>query len=177
MSEIPERPGKRRAEAEMLASLEEVYRQADPLHAAAADVVARMIGPLLAGLGADVGFVATLARGGRTLEVARITPHSQTPVRLAFPADAPYPLAVAVRRKEPLFIESNEQLACDHPGLVRVQNEDHACATLPLLAGDGRLLGALNLGFEEPHEFSDEERRRIETLGRRCAETLAELES
>jgi hypothetical protein len=42
-----------------------------------------------------------------------------------------------------LFIASNEQLRCDHPGLVRVQSDDHACATLPLFDDVGVLAGVV----------------------------------
>lgn len=124
-------------------------------------------------LGADAGFVATVAADGRTLEVVRVTPYSDAPVHLKFPADGPYPLAETLRTRHPLFIASNDQLACDHPGLVRVKAEDHACASLPLEGENGELLGALNLGFEDAHEFTDEERELIDLLVRHCALALA----
>lgn len=141
--------------------------QATPLEAAAT-----VLAGALELLGADAGFVATPAPGG-VLEVARVTPFSKSPVRLEFPLDSPYPLAVAMRERHPLFIASNEQLACDHPGLVRVVEEDHACATMPLFAEDGELLGAVNVGFEDPREFDEDERALIGVVARRCAAALA----
>jgi len=71
-----------------------------------------------------------------------------------------------------MFIESNHQLACDHPGMVRVDAADHACATIPLRGADERLIGALNLGFDTPHAFSEAERAAIELVAERCADAL-----
>ena len=137
------------------------------------DLATVIVGRWLGVVHADAGFVATVADDARTLTVARVTPYSEGAVRLVMPLDAPYPLAEAIRTRRPLFIENNEQLACDHPGLVRVVSEDHACATLPLLDEDGELLGALNLGYEEPHAFSQDELDAIQTLARHCTEAMA----
>jgi GAF domain-containing protein len=71
-----------------------------------------------------------------------------------------------------VFIASNEELECDHPGLVRVDAADHACATVPLRASDGRLLGAMNVAYEEPHPFTDDEHTLIDAAARRCAAVL-----
>ena len=152
-----------------MARLEEVYLSADTgaLEAAAAVLAAR-----LKSIGADAGFVATISADGRTVEVARVTPFSDVPVRLAFPADAPYPLAAAIRSNRPLFISSNDTLACDHPGLIRIRGEDHACATLPLRGADGTVLGAANVSFADPREFSDGDRTEIEGLFAACGDAL-----
>jgi GAF domain-containing protein len=160
--------------AHTMERLEEIYAAA-PGTGTPSEAVAMMVAPFLTEVGADAGFVGAVAADGRTIEVARVTPYSKAPVRLAFALDAPYPLAATIRRAQPLFIASNEQLACDHPGLIRVEAEDHACATMPLLAEDGELLGALNLGFEDPHEFTDEERTAIEQLAARCARAFDDL--
>lgn len=138
------------------------------------DVAALAAQGELENVGADAAFVAVASKDGSAIEVARVTRYSGRPVRLAFPADAPYPLAEVIRRGSPLFIASNEQLRCEHPGLVRVDDDDHACATLPLRGDEGELLGALNLGFEDPHEFTDAERELIATLAVRCARVLRE---
>ncbi len=138
----------------------------------AGDVAALAIAAQLERVGADAAFVATLAANGRTVEVSRVTPFSEHPARLAFSIDAPYPLAEVIRRGDPLFVASNEQLSCDHPGLIRIEEVDHACATLPLRDARGNLLGALNLGFEDPHEFSDAERAQIQLVAELCARAL-----
>jgi GAF domain-containing protein len=160
-------------EQQLLDALENADADADA--GSPADVVALMIASFLPLIGADAGFVATLSENGETIEVSRVTPHSKTPVRLTFPIDAPYPLAEVMRKREPIYIANNEQLHCDHPGLVRVEEADHACATLPLTAEDGCLVGALNLGYEDPHEFTPDERKLIELVGRRCSRAMTDL--
>ena len=135
-------------------------------------VVAVLLRQLLDELDADAAYVATPAADGETLEVARVTPYSREPVRLTMPADAPYPIAETMRTRQPLFIGSNEEL-CEHPGLVRVKSEDHACATLPLVDENGELLGAINLGFEDPHAFTETELELIALVGQHCAEAMS----
>jgi hypothetical protein len=159
-------------EQQLMSRLEAVYAEADTgaLEAAAAVLAVR-----LADLGADAGFVATISPDGRTVEVARVTPFSGVPVRLAFPADAPYPLAAAIRSNEALFISSNDTLACDHPGLIRMRGEDHACATVPLRDPEGRAIGSANVSFEDPREFSDGDRTELENLFAACRDALVQV--
>jgi GAF domain-containing protein len=145
----------------------------DRLTLSASDVAAMCLAGELERVGADAGYVGTTTRGD-TVEVARVTAFSARPVRLVFPADAPYPLVEALRTGSPIFIGNNEQLACDHPGLVRVVADDHACATMPLTGPDGTVIGSLNLGFEEPHEFTDVERDEIARIADRCSAALAD---
>lgn len=156
---------------DLLQRLEQIYACGP---ATAADHAAAFIAAELERVGADAGFIATISEDGRAIEVARVTRRSKHPVRLGFPINAPYPVADVLRRGSALFIASNAQLRCDHPGLTRAKEDDHACATLPLRDDEGRLLGALNLGFEDAHEFSDEERGLIQELAERCARVLRE---
>lgn len=156
---------------ELIETLERIYARSAPLPV---DLAALAAQQELEAVGADAAFVAVRAENGTAIEVARVTRYSTHPIRLAFALDAPYPLAEVLRRGNEIFVASNEQLACDHPGLVRVNEEDHACATIPLRGEGGELLGALNLGFEDPHEFTDEERQAIGRLAQRCAAVLAE---
>ena len=135
-------------------------------------VVAVLLRQLLDELDADAAYVATSAGDGETLEVARVTPFSREPVRLSMPADAPYPIAETIRTRRPLFIGSNEEL-CEHPGLLRVKTDDHACATLPLVDEGGELLGAINLAFEEPHTFTERELEMIALIGEHCAQAMS----
>jgi hypothetical protein len=159
-------------ERDLMARLEAVYASADQ---SALDAAAAVLAARLSELGADAGFVATVSSDGRTVDVARVTPFSRAPVRLAFPADAPYPLATAIRRNEALFISSNDTLACDHPGLIRIRGDDHACATVPLRTAEGAVIGSANLSFEDPREFSEGDRAEIESLFAACADTLVQM--
>jgi GAF domain-containing protein len=156
---------------DLIETLERIYARSEPQPVDRAALAAQAE---LEAIGADAAFVAVRGKGGSAIEVARVTRFSRSPIRLAFAVDAPYPLAEVLRRGKELFVASNEQLACDHPGLVRVNEEDHACATIPLRSGDGELIGALNLGFEDPHEFTEAERQAIGRLAERCATVLAE---
>ena len=140
---------------------------ADALDAATACLL-----PALERLGADAGYVAL--RNDEQLEIARVTPFSERPVYLAVPLDAPYPLAVATRHAVPLFIESNDVLACDHPGLVRMKAVDHACATVPLAADEVGVLGAVNVTFEDPRTFAAEDRAILSETVARCAQALSD---
>ena len=161
----------RKTDAQALSGLETAYAgiERTPI-----DVAAMTVAPLLDAVAADAAFVAAVAEDGSAIQVARVTPFSQAPVRLAFPVDSAYPIAMVLRSGEALFVTSNEQASCDHPGLVRVRDEDHACATIPLTAPTGELVGVLNVGFADPHEFSDGELTMLTQMAERCAAVLAD---
>ncbi|MCU1347012.1 MAG: uncharacterized protein JWO56_42 [Acidobacteria bacterium] len=161
----------RKTDAQALTGLETAYLG---IERAAIDVAAMTVVPLLDALSADAAFVAAVSKEGSAIQVARVTPFSQAPVRLAFPIDSAYPIAIVLRNGEALFVSSNEQASCDHPGLVRVRDEDHACATIPLFTSAGTMVGALNVGFADPHEFSDDERTMLSQMAERCAAVLAD---
>lgn len=160
------------ADPDLIQRLERVYAS---MHGPVAivDAAAAMLAGRLNQLGADVGFVAAVTPDGETVEVARVTPHSNIPVRLAFPISAPYPLAAAIRYDARMFISSNEALACDHPGIVRIRGDDHACVTVPLHGSNGRVAGSLNVSFEEPRDFTDADRALIDDITVECEAVLA----
>ena len=60
-----------------------------------AKLATAVVAEALAAVGADAGFVATVAEDGETVNVLRVTPHSESPVPLTFPVSARYPLAAA----------------------------------------------------------------------------------
>lgn len=155
---------------DLLKRLEGIYERRE--FQSPADRAALLVAGELAAVSADAAFVATVSEDGATVDVSRVTAKSKAPVRLAFPIGAPSPIAEVLRRRTTLFIESNEQLACDHPGLIRVDAADHACATIPLRGDGGGFLGVLNLGFNVPHAFSEDERASIQALAARCAAAL-----
>ena len=141
------------------------------------EVSVALVNSGLRSLGADVGFVGRVDEGRTTLNVLRLFATSPSvQERLELPLDAPYPLAEAMRRSEALFIGSNEELSCDFPGLSRISAEDHACATVPLRDGD-EVFGALNVGFDEPRAFTDDDRALLVELARRCAQAMRRAEA
>jgi GAF domain-containing protein len=127
-------------------------------------------------LGADGGFVGIADEPDEPLHVVRLDGTSRTvSERFELPRDAPYPLAAALRRREALFIGSNDELTCDFPDLQRISPEDHACATVPLHDGS-RVLGSLNISFGRPRTFADDEKELVLELARRCAQAMARAE-
>lgn len=136
------------------------------------DAIAQLVASYLPIVGADAAFLGLLSHDRRLIEVMRVTRYSSRPARMTFPVDAPYPLAAAIREAKQIFIGSNGELACEHPGLVRVVADDHACATVPVVGENGRVIGALNLAFEDPRTFSDGERELIAEVAGQVRERM-----
>jgi GAF domain-containing protein len=136
------------------------------------DVIAAMFAQGLGVLGADAGFVGLLDDDGEQLIVQRFTDDSGAPVeRFHVPLDATYPIVASARDGLPRLIESNDQLECDFPGVQRINPDDHACASIPLLH-DGVPVGAINIAFDTPRAFTADERELMALLGTHCAVAL-----
>lgn len=126
----------------------------------------------LAVMGADTGYLAVLDDDDANLQVWRINPASDSVEHLGeVPLDARLPIAEAARTGALLFIGSNEDLRCNHPGLTRMLAEDHACATLPLVVR-GRVRAVLNIGFKEARVFDERDRELFTLLADRAAVAL-----
>jgi GAF domain-containing protein len=139
------------------------------------EVATTMLVEGLSVLGADAGFIGRLL-GADALQIVHVAGFAyETRERLLIPLDAPYPLAETVRSDRALFIASNEELRCNHPGLTRMKHADHACATIPL-AADGRLLGALNVSYDSPRSFDAADRELLHLFAERCAQAIVAAE-
>ena len=138
------------------------------------DVAAVMLTSGLKALGADAGFVAVYDADRESLRVSRFAGYDSIPVeRLEVPLTANLPIAHAVRMRTAMFIGSNEELTCEHPGLTRVDPDDHACASMPLMVSeDLPPMGAINLRFDEPRTFSAGDERLFSMLAERCAQAM-----
>lgn len=125
-------------------------------------------------LEADAGYLAVLDPDGETLRVSRFVGYDAIPVeRLQLPLSANLPIAHAVRMRTAVFIGSNAELACDHPGVDRLDAADHACASIPLIISEDEApLGAINLRFDDPREFTVLEQRLFTLLGERCSQAM-----
>lgn len=128
----------------------------------------------LRALGADAGFLAVYDSERELLRVSRFAGYDSIPVeQLEVPLAANLPIAHAIRMRTALFVGSNEELLCDFDGLERLDPADHACASVPLMVGeDVPPLGAINVRFDSPREFSQVDRRLLAMLGERCAHAM-----
>ncbi|MCW2924158.1 MAG: domain S-box [Thermoleophilia bacterium] len=172
--DTPETPDEQRRELELLAGIAHVF--AEMSAAATPDEVASvMLSTGLRALRADAGFLAIVGDGGETLRVSRFAGYEAVPAeQLELPIDANLPIAHAVRRGTPLFVGSNERLLEELPGVSRLDPADHACASIPLVAIEGQpALGAINVRYDTPREFSTVDRALLTALGQRCAEAMA----
>ena len=91
-----------------------------------------------------------------------------------FRADAPSLLAEAFRTQTPLWVDSFEALADAYPSAVELSRAcgEEAWAALPLVA-DGRVLGALGLGFSGRRHLDDSEREFVVAMAALAAQALA----
>lgn len=128
----------------------------------------------LRALEADAAFLAVVDGNGRQLRVSRFTGYDAIPVeQLELPLDANLPIAHAVRMRTTVLLGSNDDLASELPGCERLDPSDHACASIPLLAGeDEPPLGAINIRFDTPRVFSRMDERLFRLLGERCSEAM-----
>jgi GAF domain-containing protein len=93
-----------------------------------------------------------------------------------FRADAPSLLAEVFRTQTPLWVDSFEALSQIYPSaleLPRVCGEE-AWAALPLVA-DGRVLGALGLGFPGRRHLDDAEREFVVAMAALAAQAIARV--
>ncbi|HEV2149374.1 MAG TPA: GAF domain-containing protein [Longimicrobiaceae bacterium] len=90
-----------------------------------------------------------------------------------FPVDAPLPLSVATRLREPVYLESRADAEARFATVAwpAAQAGAEAWAVLPLMAG-GRVLGAAAFGFADPRAFSAADRDFLATLAEQCAQAL-----
>lgn len=128
----------------------------------------------LRALGADAGFLAIYDSAHELLRVSRFAGYESIPVQqLEVPITANLPIAHAIRMRTALFVGSNEELVCEHAGLDRLDPDDHACATVPLMISeDLPPLGAINVRFDTPREFSAVDRKLLNMLAERCAQAM-----
>jgi GAF domain-containing protein len=138
------------------------------------DVAFVMLTSGLRALGADAGFLAVYDSDREILRVSRFAGYDSIPVQqLEVPISANLPIAHSIRMRTALFVGSNEELMCDHAGLARLDPDDHACATVPLMISeDVPPLGAINVRFDSPREFSQVDRKLLAMLGERCAQAM-----
>ncbi len=122
-------------------------------------------------LGAAAGVIALLSEEGDTFEIAAMEGFGERIERDwgSFPADLSTPMGDAVRRREPVFVDTPEQRAELYPQLSLPA--DTTSATVPLIV-DGRALGALTFRFDGAGPIGSEVRSFVIALGNQCAQAL-----
>ncbi|CAA9557759.1 MAG: hypothetical protein AVDCRST_MAG88-1244 [uncultured Thermomicrobiales bacterium] len=142
----------------------------------AAGVAEAVVAQGLAALDARAGSVAVPAADADTLEIIHAVGYPPALVEgfRRFPLAAPVPLAEAVRRGEPVLLESLAARVARYPHLAAAATEsgEGAIAAVPLVA-EGRAVGALALTFATDRRFDDDDRAFILALARQCAQALA----
>lgn len=138
-------------------------------------VVQVMLEQGLAELGADAGTVRRLVANGTMLDTVKTAGYPEGALRdyQQVAVEAALPLAVSVRTGQAIFIESLEALFQDYPHmreLIKVI-DFQAFALVPLIT-NGQPIGTLNLSFNEPHQFNEEDKLFVQALAQHCAHAL-----
>lgn len=126
-------------------------------------------------LGASTGALNLLVDDERfeiIYSIGSRTPEAERGRWLSFPADHDLPVTDAVRRREPIWIETVDGQADRYPAAARLfELYPGAWAILPLIAGD-RVLGAMNFAFSESRIFDSADRAFMVSLSYQCAQAL-----
>lgn len=138
------------------------------------EVAEAVLGHAFEALGASSGSMVTRDDGDTLGIVGAVGLREETARRWErFPLDAPVPLAEAVRTGEPVFLRDPGELHESYPHLTgSEESEGKAWAALPLVASDGRALGAIGLTFGEPRAFHVDERRFLRIVSEQCAQAI-----
>jgi PAS domain S-box-containing protein len=156
---------------------EALRRMAAALNQAASrDEVARVIAEDGArALGADAASLAAVDAGRTEFETLALTGwDTRTAARFArFPLHPGRPTADTVLRREPLFIQSREEMRERYPAQLDTLEQGglHAFAALPLFSGD-RAVAVVSYSFRAPRTFDADERTFLFTLGEQAAQAL-----
>ncbi|MCC7107149.1 MAG: GAF domain-containing protein, partial [Chloroflexi bacterium] len=144
-----------------------------PTPARVAEVVVEQIS---AALGAKTVNFLQISDESATLETVR---YNGFPVEMIpepyrrFPLDSSMPMAESIRTGQPLWFESNAELAERWPELapVRAAVGTEALVVVPLLA-EGRPLGGFAASFTQTGPIAPDDREFLLALGQVCAQAL-----
>jgi PAS domain S-box-containing protein len=130
---------------------------------------------VVAAAGAMTAMVVLRAGLGGELELVRSTGYLDAQIVgfKQFDVEAELPLARAVRERQPIFLQSDEQIRGFEPGFVACCSAtgEHAYAAIPLFL-EGRVLGAVSFGFASPQPFSEDDRAFLLALVQQSAQAL-----
>jgi PAS domain S-box-containing protein len=137
-----------------------------------AEVILSQAGPVL---GAEGGVVYVLTDDRREFAALRMFgfPPDIVAEWSRFPADAPSPVATAVRQGRPVVVATLAEMLDRFPVAARFPTLQgaEAAAALPLLVR-GRAIGGVGLRFPTERAFSEQDLAFLETLAGLCAHAL-----
>jgi len=138
------------------------------------DVAAYVIGAAVQLLGGNTGSLCLLTSDKRELEIVAEHGYSMevNAVWTRFRVDAPLPASESVRTGKPVFITSPEDRDARYPIFTEQPVVQDAAYAIEPLVVDGRVLGTLVIGFEEPQEFSEADQELLGAAAVRCAQAL-----
>jgi signal transduction histidine kinase len=143
--------------------------------ATAEEVAAVALDRGLAAVGSPLGVVGAVSEDGATLEVVAVRGYEDDFMAQygRLPLEAPYPSCAAVRRREAIFLESEEAVLREWPAMATTRPAQHreALVSLPLSTPRGTL-GVLALAFLERRTFRDPERRFLLSMAAQCGQAL-----
>jgi signal transduction histidine kinase len=136
------------------------------------EVVAVTMDVGLVALGATAGAFLKLSADGKELSTIATRGYSNEALKGFARIDvaAEFPVSVAVREREAIFLSSNEERTKRFPKMP-VASAYSAWASLPL-EGNSGVLGAIALSFPTPESFDQDTRERLIRLAWQCAQAL-----
>jgi PAS domain S-box-containing protein len=167
----------RRAAERSARRAEALRRMAAALNGAASrDEVARVIVEDGArALEADAASLAAVDAGQAEFETLAVTGwRAEVAARFArFPLEPGRPTGDTVLRREPLFIQSRDEMRARYPGQLETLEAGglHAFAALPLFSGD-RAVAVVSYSFRAPHTLDADERTFLLTVADQAAQAL-----
>lgn len=126
-------------------------------------------------LEADAVLIALVNKEGTNLEIVRAVGYPVSPekVQQQIPINESFPLAEAVRTKQPVWSEPLAERVARYPHLAEIYNRFsfQAWISLPLMV-EGKAVGGLSLSFKQFKKLSQDDREFILTLSRQCAQAI-----
>jgi CheY-like chemotaxis protein len=166
-------PSVAQAADEQLRALAAVLARATSDH----EITAAVGTHALAVMGASNGILAMLNDEGREFHCLYI---AGNPLEVAaacchFPANAPVPIADAVRTGRPVLLENLEQRLTQYPLGPEPTDQRIAGAAAAIPLRQERIIGALGFTFPEDRRFDEEERAALAAVGRLVAAALGRI--